>query len=344
LVVEAHANEEGDLAALKTFPAVARGASCPPESDWSNFAAGLKENEAEGLLSHAAGCDYCGRLLRRSLAEFSDEVTDEEQATLAALPSFRRDWQQRMAARMASNTRRKSLLAWLGWKGLGHRPVLAWGYAGGAAMMAAAGVWVFTLTQQDPIEQLLATAYTDQRTLELRIPNAAYAPVRLVRGSTARSRMERPRTLLDGEARIARELQKAPDDARWLDAEGRADLLDRNFDAAIASLQHSLTLQPDSPAVMTDLASAYFERGEANGSQADYAAAADLLGRVLKSAPDDPIALFNRAILYDRMHLYDQAIADWRRYLSVDGASGWIPEARERLARVEQSKKQPPTK
>ena len=331
--------EEGRLATLKTSPSIVRGSNCPLESDWPNVAAGLMEgSKAEGLLSHAAGCDYCGPLLRRSLADLWDKVSDEEQALLAALPSFRPDWQGRMAARMAGSTRQKGLRRWLHWKEFRGHPIPAWAYAAGVVLIAAAGTWIYTQTQQRPIEELLAAAYTDQRTLELRIPDAAYAPLRLVRGSSDHSRLDRPPALLDSEARIARELQKSPASARWLEAQGRADLLDRSFDAAIASLQHSLTLQPDAPSVITDLASAYFERAEANESQADYATAADLLGRVLASAPDDLIALFNRAIIYDRMHLHDQAIADWLHYLRVDTTSGWISEARERLTRVEQSK------
>jgi hypothetical protein len=53
---------------------------------------------------------------------------------------------------------------------------------------------------------------------------------------------------------------------------------------------------------MTDLASAYFQRAEAE-------------------------------------HRENQAIADWRRYLRVDPAGSWTSEARNRLADAEQSKK-----
>jgi hypothetical protein len=55
----------------------------------------------------------------------------------------------------------------------------------------------------------------------------------------------------------------------------------------------------------------------------------------LKIAPDDPVALFNRAIVYQRMHLYDQAIENCRHYLRVDPKSKWTDEARKRLADAE---------
>ena len=120
---------------------------------------------------------------------------------------------------------------------------------------------------------------------------------------------------------------------------GRANLLAWDYDAAIGSLERALQLQPSSPSLMTDLASAHFERAEANHNAAGYGAAADLLSRALKAAPDDPVALFNRAIVYERMRLYDQSIEDWQRYLRADSGSSWTPEARKRLADVEQAKR-----
>ena len=185
---------------------------------------------------------------------------------------------------------------------------------------------------QPSIESLLATAYTDRRTFELRIPFAQYGPLRLQRRSKDRSRLDRPQILIDAELRIARELVKNPNNSRWLQARGRVELLDRRFDSAIDDLQQCFTLQPDSPLLMTDLASAYFERGEANESMADYTAALELEIRALKIMPDDPVALFNRAIVYERLHLYNQAIEDWRHYLRVDHNSTWLLEARQRLA------------
>jgi tetratricopeptide (TPR) repeat protein len=184
--------------------------------------------------------------------------------------------------------------------------------------------------QQRPIEDLLATAYTEQRTLELRIPKAAYAPVRLVRGSGDRSP-----ALLEGVARIARELEKDPGSSVLLQAMGRANLLAWDYDAAIGNFERALKVQPDSPSLMTDLASAYFERAEANHDAAGYGAAADLLSRALKASPDEPVAIFNRAIVYERMHQSDRAIEDWQRYLRVDSDGSWAPEARKRLTEVE---------
>jgi tetratricopeptide (TPR) repeat protein len=218
--------------------------------------------------------------------------------------------------------------------------VPGWAYAGGPVVLAALSFWGLFYSHQWPIDELIASAYTEQRTMELRIPKAAYGPVRLIRGSANRSRLERPRALLEGEARIARELAKDPTNPALLQAMGRTDLLDWNYDAAIASFEQALKARPDSPSLMTDLASAYFERVEANHQATGYGAAAEFLSRALRASRDDPVALFNRAIVYERMRLYDQAIEDWQRYLRVDPDGSWTSEATKRAADVEQSKKE----
>jgi tetratricopeptide (TPR) repeat protein len=294
-------------------------------------------SEAEVLARHAAACDYCGTLLREALADFSEDVTAEEEITLEALESSHHEWQEQMAVRLSNSGPWPRVLGWFRRHLFPNHRVPVWVYAAAVAVLGAPGVLIYL--HQPSVETLLAAAYTDQRTLELRIPEASYGPLRLVRGSRDRSRLNRPLTLLEGEARIASQLAKSPDSPRWLQARGRAELLDREVDSAIGDLRRCLSLQPASPLLMTDLASAYFERAEANGSEMDYDVTIDLLNHVLKIRPDDPIALFNRAIVYERLQLYDQAVEDWRHYLRVDNNSTWNSEARQRLAHVEQGQK-----
>src|SRR3989449_10128411 len=294
--------------------------------------------EAEALLRHAAACDHCGPLLHRYTADFAADLTVEEETALAGLKSSRAGWQGRLATKLSKPRPSGSIGAWLR-EHLAPAPgIPRWAYGAGLASLAAASFLGLLFFQQRRIEDLLASAYTEQRTLELRIPKAAYAPVRLVRGSGDRSRLDRPPALLEGEARIARELAKVPDSPALLQAMGQANLLAWNYDAALGSFERALKIRPDSPSLMTDLASAYFERAEADHNAAGYSAAADLLSRALQATPDDPVALFNRAIVYERMHLYDRSIEDLRRYLRVDPGSTWTPEAGKRLADVEQSK------
>src|SRR5262249_9016494 len=161
-----------------------------------------------------------------------------------------------------------------------------------------ASSWELLRTRRPPIDDLLAAAYTEQRTFELRIPRAAYAPVRLTRGNG--SQFDFPPALLEGEVRIARELPKDPGNVALLQAKARADLLKWSYDGAIAALERARKIQPASPSLLTDLASAYFERAEAEHRGGQYAAALALLDKALDAQPNDPVTLFNRAILHDR--------------------------------------------
>jgi tetratricopeptide (TPR) repeat protein len=328
---------------LQQRPAAARKSGCPREDQWRTLAADLTHgSEAEALLSHAADCDYCGPLLRQSLADFAEAVTPEEEVFLTGLESVRPEWQERMAARFADEAGRprihgwlQQLLRWCRQPLFARVPVPAWAYAGSAVLVAA---FLPMMIVPPSVDNLLAAAYTGQRTMEPRIPQAAYGPLRVVKGSAGLSRLDRPPALLESEARIARKLAVRPNDPQWLQARWRAEVLEREFDSAVTDLQRCLTLRPDSPHLMTDLASAYFGRADARSAPPDYNTAIEFLSRALKMTPDDPVALFNRAIVHQRMHLYVAAIEDWRHYLRVDPNSKWAGEARRRLAEAEQAK------
>jgi tetratricopeptide (TPR) repeat protein len=335
-LVSLHLEHGGRLPQLSRPPETPRTPVCPQESQWPELAAGLvQDDQAAELLRHAAACDHCGPVLRQSLEDFDEEVTPAEAEFLARLQSARPESQERLATRLARTTRRWSrIIQWLGRRPFPAIPVPAWAYAGVAPLVAA---FLFIMTLPPPVENLLTSAYTSQRNLEARIPDAAYGPLRVVKGAAGVSSLDRPPALLQGEAIIARRLAKTPDDPRWLQARGVAELLDRDYDSAIADFQRCLTLQPASPRLMIQLACAHFARAETANSQPDYQAALDLLNRALKISPDDPVALFNRAIVYQKMNLYRQAMEDWQHYLRVDPNSDWANEAIRRFADIDQS-------
>src|SRR5207248_1846883 len=64
------------------------------------------------------------------------------------------------------------------------------------------------------------------------------------------------------------------------------------------------------------------------------AEAFEFLSQVLALKHDDPVALFNRALVSEHLLLYRQALEDWERYLKVDPGSKWAGEARVGLDRV----------
>lgn len=85
------------------------------------------------------------------------------------------------------------------------------------------------------------------------------------------------------------------------------------------------------PAVWSDLSAAYYEvavRHDVPESLADALAAAD---RALAIEPNRTEALFNRALVLERLGLRIDARAAWSRYLAVDGETGWADEARKHL-------------
>jgi CHAT domain-containing protein len=214
----------------------------------------------------------------------------------------------------------------------------------GASFLAivAVGSWVVVhrynvdkanRNQPAAASHLLARAYTEKRTLELRIAGADYAPLRVSRGPAA-SFTSRPEPLLKAEALIARKLESHPSDPSWLQAKAQADVLEGKYDAAVEALRRALELEPHSPAVLTDLATAYFQRAQQEDRKDDLGAAYEYLSQALRLHPDDPVALFNRAIVAEHQFLYHQALDDWDRYLQVDPGSDWTGEAREAADRL----------
>jgi len=321
------AMHQEDIARLKRLAAGPRptpGPGCPSPPEWAELAAGqVTERRTKELLAHSVGCDACGAVLRAVMDDFSMDLTEAESSLLVSLESSKPEWQRKMAKRMADIA--------------GERPVhnRNWLPAAAAALLAVGGGWL-SWTQwiaNDPA-RLIATAYTQQRPFEYRIPDAAHAAVR--RERSAETAFQRPAALIHAEATIARELEKHPDDAKWLDLRARAEILGRDPETAISALLRALERKPDDSGLAADLGMAYALRAEMSNRDIDYASAIEYLGRSIKAKPGNPVALFNRAVLYERMLRYEDAIRDWRRYLELDPSGPWREEAQQRLAGLEQ--------
>jgi CHAT domain-containing protein len=308
---------------------------CPDRAVWREIAGGLTPtNEALAHIDHASRCDSCGPLLRDAVAELTDlnrDVTAAEHQHIAALQSTSADWQQRLAQRIAgtANSSLDSQFAsWWRWRLTLPRLTTTMAAAFLLAAVVGVGSWaVVQRNQPARAAHLLARAYTEQRTLELRIAGADYAPLRISRGPAA-SFTSRSEALLRAEDLIAGQLEPHPSDPFWLQAQAQADLLEGKYDAAVETLRRALELQPDSSALMTDLATAYFQRAQQEDRADDFGAAYESLSRALRLRPDDPIALFNRALVAEHQFLYQQALDDWEHYLRVDPGSRWAEEGR----------------
>jgi CHAT domain-containing protein/tetratricopeptide (TPR) repeat protein len=310
--------------------------ACPVAGVWREIAGGVTAaDETLVCIEHASRCDHCGPLLHEAVSELREvngELTEAERRQIASLESACAEWQLRLAKRIAGTPRDREVLPW--WERWGSVARLA---TAGASFLAlvSAGSWIFLhereirRNQPAAASELLARAYSEQRSLELRIAGAEYAPLRVSRGQTG-SFTSRPAPLLKAEVLIASQLESHAADPAWLQAQADADVLEGKYEAAVEALRRALESEPHSPTLLTDLATAYFQRGQQEGRSEDFGAAFEYLSQALKARPDDPIALFNRAIVSEHEFLYQQALDDWEHYLRIDTGSQWAEEARNR--------------
>jgi len=330
---------------LKTRGLATPHADCPSASEWPLVVAGQVESEkAREYVRHAADCDHCGTLIRQATVDFNDEFTRHEEKMISQLKSSDPAWQKRFARELAAKSQVQ-----VGPSSKGPAKVLQGRWMSfpkwqpwvlGAAAAIVISVMLFPLvskyySQKTP-DKLLAQAYGEQRNLELRFAGAQYGPVHIERAKGGDSRLNRPPALLEAEALIARGLQKEPNSPVWLQAKGRADLLEGNYEAAIQSFQKALEVEADSSSLQTDIASAHFQRAERADRASDYGTAIELLSKVLAKNPDDPIARFNRALVNEKMFLYRQALEDWEHYLRLDSKGEWANEANQHVNNLRQ--------
>jgi tetratricopeptide (TPR) repeat protein len=107
---------------------------------------------------------------------------------------------------------------------------------------------------------------------------------------------------------------------------GRFYLLQQQFDTAKPFLE-SAAHDSKSPEVFNDLGIAYMEMGGEQNLQK----AMEAFRRALELDRDFIPAIFNLSIAYERIGALPDAERQWRRYLQLDGTSGWALEVRSKL-------------
>ena len=303
---------------------------CPNAESYMNLASGLTENgDTDELLAHAATCSACADVLSRSLGAMDGNPSPEEAAAIAELAAARREWQQRLARDLAATPARK------------RSPIVHPGrWVGGSAIAAglvlAAGL-ILLQKQNNTPEHQLAMAYEQSRSLELRIPEAKYAA--LTSGGRTRGALanREPSKLLDARARLARELERSPQDPHWLELQARADILEERYNSATDVLDRLIAQGPVNSELLADAASAYFQRGLVSGSELDRSTALDYLRRADEMAPTDPVILFNEAIVMEDRGQMMNAVEVWNRYVTVERDPKWVAEGKRKLAALEQT-------
>jgi cytochrome c-type biogenesis protein CcmH/NrfG len=325
-IITMHQEEDNRLRRLAGGPRGVPGLNCPQLEEWASLAAGLVDPQRrDEQLAHASQCDACGAVLNAVMEDFSEDLTDAESQALDPLQSAQPEWQRNMARRMREGTRKEPIY------------IRTWLLRAAAVLLAiGAGTLAWNQWRASDPARLMASAYTEQRPFEYRLPGAAFAPVRQQRGGT--SSFQRPQALNDAISRIGGELKKNPEDAKWMELSARAEMLERDPEAAIATLQHALEQKPDDPGLLADLGSAYAQRADDQSRAVDYSYAIDYLNRSLQRRPDNAEAVFNLAVVYERMNSVEKAIAEWQHYLKLDARGPWREDAQRRLSALEQKK------
>ncbi len=321
---------------------------CPSSKAYLRVLLGTAEPEAaERALNHAATCASCGDLLAASVISLDGTPSAEEAAAISQLATAKASWQVELAQKLAETKAQKQPLPQklgLLFSGRGRDPGSGgrsggrWLVAVGVAAALVAGVALFVWQRYASApEHLLAMAYSQSRTLELRIPEAGYSavvPGTHTRGAAANNE---PAPLLEARAGLARKLEGSPQDAHWLELQARADVLAERYDSATDVLDRLIAAGPVTAELLTDAAAAYYQRGLVSGSELDRSMALDYLRRADELAPTDPVILFNEAIVMEDRGQMMNAVEVWNRYITVERDELWVAEGRRKLAALEQT-------
>lgn len=193
----------------------------------------------------------------------------------------------------------------------------------------AAGVMVTfgVLRPPSPSKRLVQLAPKSERMLEPRLTGGfAWAPYRGPMRA-ADPGVEAQRLKVFG---VAAELVERAEKKKTPDAQreaGAALVMIGEPLTGLPRLRAAAKDAPDDPRVWNDLAAGLY----AATSHAEALAAAD---RALALAPRSAEALFNRALILERLGRAVDARAAWGRYLEVDAGSPWAAEARQRMERL----------
>jgi tetratricopeptide (TPR) repeat protein len=208
-----------------------------------------------------------------------------------------------------------------------------------ACAAIAFSIWWTQRGTPEKVEMLLAQAYTEQRTMEMRIPYAEHADFKQTRSGDTASLLSSPAALRKAADLIAANLKKNPDDPRWLMLSARLDLLDWRYKSAFSTLNKIDDEKvEDSPDFRLTRSLALYQKAEIEHDPQSYGQVVDLLGETLQKSPDDPVALFNQAVACEKLFMYECAVSDYDHFLKVDPNSGWASEAREHSNRIQEKK------
>lgn len=188
-------------------------------------------------------------------------------------------------------------------------------------LLAVAIVGVLAFFSRSPTSRFSAASVLpgsdpNARAIEPRVTGVAWAPLRLP---------VHPKSESDGTRGGSR------------DVAGLVELIAGKPRRALSTLKAAAAASND-PSVWSDLSAAYHETASQYDAPELIAEALAAADHALSLDPRYPDALFNRALMIERLGLSDDARAAWTRYLAVDAGSGWADEARAHLGGLEPTK------
>ena len=274
--------------------------SCIDEETLGAFVEGtLDAQRRVEVMEHLERCEECTTAVGLAAESLREETTREKSADLQRPSHWR--WFLAAAAVLAAG--------FLGIVGIRER-------------------WL----SPSPIHTLVAAAPADRREIEPRLSGGfAWAEYRGPARDPAGARTDAGRLKLQGAAGEVLDRAARDSSAGTKHAAGIALLLVDDADEAIQTLNALAAKDAAKDAtVFSDLAAAYYATGQA-ALLPQALASAD---RALAMEARLPEALFNRALVLERMGLLDAAREAWDAYLKVDASSPWAVEARANLARL----------
>lgn len=106
-------------------------------------------------------------------------------------------------------------------------------------------------------------------------------------------------------------------------------IMSEKYNEAIETLEKAILLNPNNPALFTNLAVAYC-------AKSDYQNALTAINKALAINENYLVGIFNRALIYQEIKQYDNARSEWEKYLTLDGSSPWASEVKQKLSIIKQ--------
>ena len=277
--------------------------TCIPATTLVRLAEGtLPRAELQEVLAHVETCPDC----IEALATANDVLGMEEKQRERPAVSLRRRWGFTLAAAAMVTI---------------------------VAVLALRAPWS-PLRPPDGIARLAKLAPGTERLIEPRLTGGfAWAEYRGPDRASA-SDLDAARLKLGGAAGEAVERAQKDPSADAQHTAGVAMLLVDQPEKAIRTLHAATERAPDDPNAWSDLAAAQFAAAVRFRRASLYPEALASTDHALRLDAKHGEALFNRALILQKLGLREEARAAWQRYLEVDPSSAWAAEAQRYLKEI----------